>query len=114
LKQLTEDQTLVGRMVALGKLTPEEAAVHEARSEVLQAVGKRATIEPSRAEQVLARGDYLVAACDGLAAHVETATIRQVRDWPAVPPQHLASQFVTMADEGGGSDNCTVLVAHFA
>src|SRR6202035_2373053 len=101
LKQLTEDQTLVARVVAQGQLTAEEAAQHEARNEVTQAIGKRSTIEPSRAEQPLARGDYLLVACDGLAAHVESATLQSVLSRPPVPPHHLASHFVNLADEGG-------------
>jgi protein phosphatase len=114
LKQLTEDQTLVARMVALGQLTPEEAASHEARNEVTQAVGKRPDVTPSAGTQALERGDYLVVACDGLAAHVEGGALRQVLSSPVVPPQHLAGLLVRMADEAGGSDNCTVVVAHLA
>ena len=113
LNQLTEDQTLVTRMVALGQLTAEEAAQHEARNEVTQAIGKRPILEPSRGDRALARGDYVVVACDGLVAHVDTATLQQVMSRPPVPPQHLASHLVSMADEGGGTDNCTVVVAHF-
>ena len=113
LKQLTKDQTLVAKMVALGQLTREEAAEHESRNEVTQAIGKRPTIEPSRANLKLERGDYLVVACDGLAAHVECSTIQQVLSRPTVPPQHLAAQLVQMADDGGGTDNCTVIVAHY-
>jgi protein phosphatase len=101
-------------MVALGQLTPAEAAQHEARNEITQGIGKRPTIEPSRAEQPLARGDFLVLACDGLAAHLDHATIQSVLAQEALPPQHLATQLVTLADAGGGTDNCTVVVAHFA
>jgi protein phosphatase len=114
LKQLTEDQTLVGRMVALGQLTPEEAVNHESRNEVLQAIGKRPTVEPSRGEQALERGDRLLVACDGLAAHVEVEQIRQVLCAPSVSAQHLAEHLVRMADEMGGSDNCTVVVAQLS
>src|SRR5207237_7482616 len=39
LTQVTRDQTLVERMVELGKLTPREAQMHPARNEVIQAVG---------------------------------------------------------------------------
>jgi serine/threonine protein phosphatase PrpC len=53
-------------------------------------------------------------ACDGLAAHVQTATIQQVLSRPPVSAQHLASYLVNMADEGGGTDNCTVVIAHYA
>jgi protein phosphatase len=114
LKQLTEDQTLVARMVAMGQLTAEEAEQHESRNEVSQAIGKRQSVDPSKGELILASGDYLLVACDGLAAHVDKATIGQTLSRPPVTVPHLAGQFVTMADEGGGSDNCTVIVAHFA
>jgi protein phosphatase len=115
MKQMTEDQTLVARMVALGQLTPEEAAQHESRNEVTQAIGKRPTVTPSQVEQIrLERGDYVVVACDGLIAHVEPEALRRVLSESPVPPQHLASLLVGMADEGGGTDNCTVVVAHFA
>ena len=101
-------------MVALGKLTPEQAATHEARNEVTQAIGKRQSIEPSRAEQALQRGDFLLVACDGLAAHVEQVTIQQALSRPAVPFQHLATQLVSMADAGGGTDNCSNATCHEA
>jgi serine/threonine protein phosphatase PrpC len=78
------------------------------------AIGKRATIEPAHAEQVLARGDYLLVASGSLAAQLDLPTIQQVLSWPAVPVNHLATQLVTMADERPSSDNCTVVVAHFA
>jgi protein phosphatase len=114
LSQLTEDQTLVARMVALGQLTAEEATHHEARNEVTQAIGTRPAIEPSRSDHALARGDFLVLACDGLTAHLETPIVQQVLNRPGVTAQYGANQLVTMADEAGGSDNCTVVVAHFA
>ena len=60
------------------------------------------------------RGDFLLVACDGLAAHVENQTIEQLLSRPTAPAQHLATQLVNMADEGGGTDNCTVVVAHFS
>jgi protein phosphatase len=111
LKQLTEDQTIVARMVALGQLTAEEAEAHDARNEVTQAIGKRPTVEPSRAEEPLARGDLLLLACDGLAAHVDHATLQSVLAQNFLSPQHLATQLVDLADARGGSDNCTVVVA---
>ena len=31
-----------------------------------------------------------------------------------MPAPYLADHLVHLADEGGGSDNCTVVVAHYA
>lgn len=107
--QVTRDQTLVERMVQLGKLTPEEALVHPARNEIAQAVGRQPIIEPAAYQWKLAPGDWLIVACDGLHAHVDsqllTSTIRES------PPSggFLAHRLVDLANQGGGSDNCTVV-----
>jgi protein phosphatase len=111
LQQLTEDQTLVNRMVALGKLTPEEAAVHPQRNEVLQALGPRTAIEPSRATQALECGDRLLMSCDGLTTDVAPEAIQKVMNRDTLSAGQVATTLVAAADEGGGNDNCTVLVA---
>ena len=109
-RQVTRDQTLVTRMVDLGKLSPQEAAHHPGRNEVTQALGKRARLEPGRAEVTLAHGDWLIVCCDGLYAHVNDAALAKAVN-EALLPADLADDLVKMADEGGGSDNCTVIAA---
>ena len=113
LQRLTEDHTIVARMVALGQLLPEDAEQHELRNEVTEAIGKRAVVRPSLGRRELRAGDFVIAASDGLAAHVNHGTIEQILNDPNLQSQHLANRFVNLADEGGGTDNCTVVVAHF-
>jgi serine/threonine protein phosphatase PrpC len=110
LTQVTRDQTLVARMVDLGQLTEAEAAAHPARNEVMQALGKRGKLEPSRHALKLEHGDRLILACDGLAAHVDEATLRATAAGWTGTAADLARRLVDLANEGGGSDNCTVLV----
>jgi protein phosphatase len=107
---ITKDQTLVARMVELGQLTPEEAAVHPARNEVMQALGKHFDIQPARYELKLVAGDWLIVATDGLHAHVEDAGLQDMvhRAHPSAPA--LANQLVETVNARGGSDNCTVVV----
>jgi protein phosphatase len=110
LRQVTRDQTVVGRMVELGQLKPEEAAKHPSRNEVLQALGKRGLVEPSQESLLLEKGDRLVVCCDGLTTHVEDDALAEaVAKWKRSPTE-LAARLVDMANEGGGSDNCTVAV----
>lgn len=45
-RQMTEDQSLVAREVAAGRLTPEEALRDSRRSILLQCIGASATVEP--------------------------------------------------------------------
>ncbi|HWG45928.1 MAG TPA: GYF domain-containing protein [Gemmataceae bacterium] len=112
LTQVTRDQTLVARMVELGQLTPQEAAKHPRRNEVTQAVGKHARIEPARYEVQLSRGDWLIANCDGLQAHVEDRLLAETIARAGPSAANLANQLIELANQGGGSDNCTVVAVH--
>jgi protein phosphatase len=108
LRQLTEDQTLLQRMIQLGQLTPQEAANHPAKNEVAQAVGRQPDVSPSSQQLRLASGDWLVIACDGLHGHVDARALEgAIRS--ASSASALAIQLVNMANQGGGSDNITVI-----
>jgi protein phosphatase len=109
--QVTKDQTLVARMVELGQITPEQALKHPARNEVTQAVGKRATIDPGHYRLELALGDKLVIASDGLHTHVDRATLQEALNEEGRSALRLAEHLVDLANQLGGSDNCTVVAA---
>jgi serine/threonine protein phosphatase PrpC len=109
LKQLTRDQTLVNRMVELGKLKPSEAAGHPAGNEVLQAIGARTGIEPAHYKMKLAPSDWLLVACDGLHGQVDDRTIQATVSKAPPAAALLASRLVDLADQSGGADNCTVV-----
>lgn len=109
LTQVTHDQTLVARMVELGQLTPQEAAKHPRRNEVAQAVGKYALIEPACYDLALSPGDWLIASSDGLQAHVNDRTLGEAIAKAGTSADELANRLVEMANQGGGSDNCTVV-----
>jgi serine/threonine protein phosphatase PrpC len=109
LTQVTRDQTLVARMVELGKLTPREALRHPSRHEVSQAVGRAPELEPASYQLMLSTGDWLVIACDGLHAHLDHAALESAVAHSAPAAGLLAQDLVERADQLGGSDNCTVL-----
>jgi protein phosphatase len=111
LTQVTRDQTLVARMVDLGKLTPKEALTHPGRNTVSQAVGKQPNLDPAAHQVPLAAGDWLLVACDGLHAHLDHPALQQ--EVSKAPPSaaQLAQQLVDLVNQRGGSDNCTVLAA---
>jgi serine/threonine protein phosphatase PrpC len=109
LKQVTRDQTVVNRMVELGKLTPEEAVGHPASHEVLQAIGTRRTIEPAHYKMKLAPGDWLLVACDGLHGQVDDRTLEAIVGKAPPSAALLANRLVDLADQSGGADNCTVV-----
>jgi PPM family protein phosphatase len=112
LRQLTQDQTLAMRLVELGQMSQKEAARHPSRTEVTQAIGQRAPVEPGRSEVTLTRGDCLIVCTDGLYPHVNDAAVEKAVN-ESLQAADLADQLVTLAGEGGGGDNCTVVVAFY-
>jgi PPM family protein phosphatase len=108
-RALTQDQTLARRMVELGTLTERQARTHPSASQVTQALGRQNDIEPSRQTLSLAADDVLVLACDGLHAHLDQVALAAVL---AKHANEAASALVEAANAAGGSDNCTVIVAH--
>jgi protein phosphatase len=109
LRQVTKDQTLVERMVEMGKLSREEALTHPNRNEVTQAVGRHPNIDPAAHQLEIIPGDWLIVACDGLHAHVDERlladALRNARPSAAL----LANDLVELTNRRGGSDNCTVV-----
>jgi protein phosphatase len=111
LRQLTRDQTLVARMVELGKLTAAEALTHPQRNEVSHALGRHPELQPVPYEAKLNVGDMLVLASDGLQAHVDDKAIAAAAVH-CTTAGALAEQLVQLANTGprSGSDNCSVVV----
>lgn len=109
LKQVTRDQTVVSRMVELGKLTEEEAAGHPAANEVLQAVGARTAIDPARYKLKLVPNDWLLVSCDGLHGQIDDRTIHATVSKSPISAPLMAARLVDIADQSGGADNCTVV-----
>lgn len=109
LNQLTEDHTLVERMVREGRLSAEEAASHPQRSVITRALGVDQNVQVDVLREQLTRGDRILLASDGLTSMVgsdDIAGVLKTED----DPQAAADRLVEMANAAGGEDNVTVLV----
>jgi protein phosphatase len=110
--QITKDQSLMQRLVEAGELTEEEAAQSERRNIILQALGPDAKVKVDLTYQEVRRGDVLVLCSDGLSGQVKkeeiAKTVAELRDLSAV-----CDKLVALANERGGPDNITVVVARF-
>ena len=112
LEQLTEDHTLVGRMVQEGRLSAEEAQHHPQRSIITRALGVDEDVQVDLDTVELSAGDRLLLCSDGLSSMVEDDQIRDVLA-PEPDPQKAADGLVQLANEAGGDDNITVVVIDF-
>ena len=110
--QLTRDQSLMQRLVEAGELTEEEAARSERRNIILQALGPDARVKVDLTHQEVRKGDILVLCSDGLSGQVKKEEIAAVatreRDLQAA-----CDRLIALANERGGPDNITVVLARF-
>ncbi|HYH27872.1 MAG TPA: Stp1/IreP family PP2C-type Ser/Thr phosphatase [Actinomycetota bacterium] len=109
LRPLTEDHTLVRKMVKEGRLTVEEAEVHPQRSVLTRALGIEDEIEVDQATVEIAQGDRILICSDGLTGMVDEETIREILEGGS-DPDRASARLVEAANEAGGQDNITVVV----
>ena len=108
--QLTEDHSLVARLVAEGQMTSDEARLDPRRNLLMRSVGLAPSvpIDARRAEEVLAPGDTLLLCSDGLHGLVADRDIAPVLAGDDL--ESVAAQLIALANRAGGSDNITVIV----
>ncbi|HEX4574705.1 MAG TPA: Stp1/IreP family PP2C-type Ser/Thr phosphatase [Gemmatimonadales bacterium] len=110
--QLTKDQSLMQRLVEAGELTEEEAAKSERRNIILQALGPDPRVRVDLTHQDVRRGDVLVLCSDGLSGQVRKDEIAAiVTREPGL--EAAANRLIALANERGGPDNITVILARF-
>jgi PPM family protein phosphatase len=113
LTQITEDHTLVHRMVMEGEISEEEAETHPHRSILTRALGVDQNIQVDEGDLEVAPGDRLLLCTDGLTGMVPEGQIREIlletRD-----PQEAVDKLVKGANRAGGIDNITAVILDFA
>ena len=109
LSQVTEDHSLVQRMVNEGKLSPEEAETHPHRSVLTRALGVEPGLEVDKDTLEVRTGDRILLCSDGLTTMVAQEDIQRIMS-ENEDPQRAADALVAAANEAGGLDNITALV----
>ena len=110
LTQLTRDQTLATLLIERGQLRPEDLDSFDLGHVILQAVGTAPSVEVDLVELQVARGDVLLVCSDGLSGPVRDEAIRAVLA-EASSPGEAVEALVARANEAGGPDNVTCIVA---
>jgi protein phosphatase len=112
LTQLTDDHTLVNRMVKEGRLRPEDAERHPQRSIITRALGVDANVKVDYRTLDLKPGDRLLLCSDGLTSMISAGSIQRVLG-EATDPETAADDLVRLANDAGGEDNITVVIIDF-
>lgn len=111
--QITKDQSLMQRLIEAGELTPEEAERSERRNIILQALGPEPTVKIDLTYQKVRRGDTLVLCTDGLSGLVRKDEIAEILAESNDDLLVACRELIDRANENGGPDNITVIVARF-
>ena len=112
LQQITKDQSLMQRLVEAGEITIEEAEQSERRNIILQALGPEGAVKIDLTHQPIRRGDALVLCTDGLSGLIKRDDIARIAT--EEPDLRTAcDMLVDLANENGGPDNITVVIARF-
>jgi protein phosphatase len=113
LNRLTTDHTLVADMVLAGAIPAADAPRHRLRHVISNAVGgDSADVKVEVHKVVLEAGDRMLLCTDGLTEMVSEEQMAHILLSDADPEQ-ICKRLVARANDAGGRDNITVIVAHF-
>ena len=111
LRQITRDHSYVQYLVDMGQLTISEAENASIKNIIIRSVGNEEESNPDLFTLRLSEGSYILLCSDGLtncvpkadiAAAVSAETQKELDD--------CAGQLISLANEGGGIDNITVIL----
>ena len=110
IRQVTRDQSYVQLLVEQGVVTREQAEKSPHRNVILQAMGHRGDIVVALGRLELRGGDTFVLCSDGLSGKVTESEMRDIVESSTDFPE-AATRMIAIANERGGEDNITVVLA---
>ena len=112
MRQLTTDHSLVEEQIREGFMTREEARDSAIRNMITRALGYRERVNPDIIELPMEPGDRLLLCSDGLNTMLTDQEILDIIRLNA-NLKNACRQLVDAANERGGRDNITVIMAAF-
>jgi protein phosphatase len=110
LQQITRDHSFSQELLDAGMITEEEARVLPAKNLVTRAVGASPALDPEVHDYDLEGGDIILMCSDGLTEMVDNAVIQSMVAEDESDIARTARCLVDCANEGGGRDNCSVIL----
>ncbi|HEY2846799.1 MAG TPA: protein phosphatase 2C domain-containing protein [Pyrinomonadaceae bacterium] len=111
--QVTKDQSLVQQLIDAQQISPEEAETHTLKNVILQALGAQNEIYPVSARIEPCNGDVFLICSDGLSNKVSAAEMQKIITDNFDKLENACAELIKLANENGGEDNITVVVAKF-
>ena len=109
IRQITRDQSFVQSLVEAGAIREEETAQSPYRNVILQAIGRKKSVEVALDAVELSAGDVLLLCTDGLSDKVRPEEMAERLAAPGL--REAVEGLIALANERGGEDNITALAA---
>lgn len=113
ISRITKDQSLVQQLIDAGQITEEEAETHSYRNVILQALGAHNNVNVEVNTLSLCQLDTLVLCSDGLSGKIHADEIAHIVN-DASDFKSACQRLINLANERGGEDNITVVIAQFS
>lgn len=109
-RQMTKDQSFVQLLLDSGAITEEEAKNYPHKNIILQAIGQQKNLNIAVGRLKLRRGDRILICSDGLSNKVTPEEMHEIV-CAATSIDRACEKLVDTANERGGDDNATVVIA---
>jgi protein phosphatase len=109
--QITKDQSLVQQLIDSGQISAEEADTHALKNVILQALGAQNEVYPVPARLIPQRDDILLLCSDGLSNKLPAEDLLRIINDNLTNLEGACAVLVKEANERGGEDNITVVLA---
>ncbi|MCK5004529.1 MAG: Stp1/IreP family PP2C-type Ser/Thr phosphatase [Candidatus Aminicenantes bacterium] len=109
IKRITTDHTFVEKMVAEGRITPEEARRHPQKNILYMSLGARETFHPDEITGLEVKNNDIFLICsDGLTDMVTDDVIKEYCQ--SYSPEKAVDELITLSNRNGGLDNISIIV----
>ena len=105
---LTSDHSVVAELVHLGELTWDEAENHPQSNAITRAVGVGDELEVDKVRGELETGDRYLLCSDGLTKYATFDILLSAMT--GTPIETVSEKLLTIALDGGGADNISIIV----
>jgi PPM family protein phosphatase len=109
---ITQDHSLVHRLLELGQLTLEEAAIHPQRNVLYRAIGQKEPFQPDIHHHMFPAGAQLLICSDGLWGVITEADITRIVGGAKSLPA-ACHELVEAANDAGGPDNISAILVQY-
>jgi len=112
LERLTEDHSLVGRLLQAGAISAQEALQHPQRNLVYRSLGQAEELRPDCSTREFAAGDRLLLCTDGIWSVMPDEALQEALAIAATP-HATCERLVSVARERGSDDDATAILVEW-